>query len=264
VNYKDDKLVSALLDCGIRKGDIILVHCSISFLKGIGFLDILSMFYNSLKNAVGSLGTICAPAYYYEYSREGKLFNPDLTLSSKELGIFPRYLWIHHNYKRSLSPLASIIAVGYMAEEICGGNTTSNYGVDSAFDRLYKHNAKMLFIGVDCRYMTFVHYVEWHVGVPQLYTKLFTTPIYKDEEPIDLPVCQQVRFRNSNVKPDGITNTEKFERAGIVKYGLYEDKKIRCVTCGDAFYFLKCELQKNPFYLLKEPMKFTEEGEPMV
>ena len=46
----------------------------------------------------------------------------------------------------------------------------------SAFEN-YKNFAKMIFLGVDLRYMTYVHYVEFMVGVPHRYNKLFLKPV---------------------------------------------------------------------------------------
>ena len=128
--------------------------------------------------------------------------------------------------------------------------TCSGYGVDSPFDILTKIKAKMIFLGVDLRYMTYVHYVEFMVGVPHRYNKLFFKPVKLNNKKIDLPIVSQVR--KNNVISDSIDNNNKFEKAKIVTKVKFNKSYLRSLNFAEVFSFLKDKLQKDFFYLLKK------------
>lgn len=261
-----DILVNALKECNLKQGDIVLVHCNVSALGRIkGTIeDYLKTYHEALQNVLGNRGTIVVPAYYYEYAREKIPFDIKKSPVSKELGLFSKYINGQKNSYRSLNPLTSLAAIGEKAEYICGGKTASAYGVDSGFDRLYKAKAKMAFIGVDCT-MTYIHYVEYMVGVPYLYNKYYQIPIYDNGKEIKLPVSGQVRYLDFKVEHiSSATQTEKFEKAGIVKKAKVGNGYIRVVSFEDTFKFLKTKLQNDFFYLLKSKPNFIKNKVPLI
>ena len=262
----EKKLINALKDCKIKKGDNLLVHTDLSKLIKIkgGIRENIEFFFSALKTIIGENGTIAVPAFYHEYSRAKKAFDLKKSPVSKELGLFSSYLIKLKNSKRSINPITSIAAIGKNAEYICNGRTGSAYGIDSAFDRLHKLNAKMLFAGVDMKAMTYVHYVESHVGVPHTYNKFFNTPVYSNGKKINLPISTQVRYRDFGTVYDDISNTKRFEKEGIVNKVKFGNGYLRSTTCHEVYNFLKIKLQKNYFYLLKKIPEFKTNKIPLI
>jgi len=261
----DDRLAKLIKKVGIKKGDIVLVHLdickSISLNKGVR--NDLEYHYFSLKKAIGNNGTIVVPAFFYEYARNNRVFDVTNTPPSRNLGFFPLFMMKKRNKHRSINPISSLLAFGKHAKFI-GNSSGSAFGYDSAFYRLYKLNAKMLFIGIDCRATTFVHLPEYMAGVPHVYNKYFKTSVIKNKKKINLPISGQVRYLNANIEYDHDGHTKKFEKAGLVKKeklrSLYY---IRCLKCDEVFNFLLEKLKKNFSYLLKKNPKFKKGQTPL-
>jgi aminoglycoside 3-N-acetyltransferase len=262
----NQKIINALKKCGIKKNDVLLLHSDISKLgRNEGTLKYqLENFLYSIKTLVGKNGTIVVPAFYFEYSRHSKAFKVPESPVSKELGLFPSFFCKQKNVLRSLNPLTSVAALGKKAKYICQNNEVSAYGVDSPFDKLTKLKAKMAFIGVDCRAMNYLHYVEYMVGVPHVYNKLFSTDIYFHNKKVNLPVCNQVRYLDFNVNYDRNGNTKKFEKAGLIKKVKFEKDYIRVTSVEKIFNFVKKKLKKNFYYLLKHEPKFKKKNIPLI
>ena len=159
--------------------------------------------------------------------------------------------------------MSSVVAIGKNAKLICNKKTTSAYGVDSPFDILTKLNAKMLFIGVDLRYMTYVHYVEQMVGVPHRYFKYFCNDVYENSKKIKMPVISYVKFLQFNISGDIKANNKKFENAKLVKKINIGNSYIRCLEFKKTYEFLKKKIQKDCFYLLKKKPNFKKGQIPL-
>lgn len=266
--FDQTDLVQALKECGIQDGDVALVSSDISLLGTVTgtttLRDRLECYFLAVKTSVGAEGTIVAPAFYYEYARKHKAFDIKRSPISRELGLFPRYLMAKPGALRSLNPISSLVAVGPKAKYICGGETGSAFGVDSPFDRLYRANGKMIFLGVDLRVMTFMHYVEHMVGVPHVYNKYYQLPVFDDGKRIELPISAQVRYLDLDVSYSSLQNTDKLERAGIVRKARVGTGFVRVLRCDETFDFLKLKLQRNFFYILESGPKFREGQVPVI
>jgi aminoglycoside 3-N-acetyltransferase len=265
LNILQKKITKIFLKMKIKKGDTLFIHSDLNavFRKfNISLRDSMDITYSCLQKCIGPKGTIVVPAYYYEYGSNNKCFDLRKSPISKELGLFPKFIFSKSNSVRSLNPLTSVVALGYNAKKICNTKTCSGYGVDSPFDVLTKLDAKMIFLGVDLSFMTYVHYVEFMVGVPHRYNKFFLKPIIKNNKKINLPVTSQVRY--NKVISDSVGNNKKFEKAKLVKKIVFLNNFLRVVKFRDAFKFLKNKLQKNFFYLLKNKPNFDKNKTPIV
>lgn len=261
------EICQALVDVGIKRGDVILVHSDISLIGSIRGCsnkeEYLKILFETFFDVIEKDGTLAVPSHFHDYGRWHTAFDIKKSPVSKAAGVFAQYVTALPGAIRSLNPLVGLAAIGRRAEYICRGGTTSAFGVDSAFDRLMQSEGKIVFFGVTLRFMTFVNYVEHAVGVPHRYNKFFTVPIYEDGRKIDLPVCSQVRYLDFDIEYDVKSFDSKFEEAGIVskvKLGMGE---VRCVSCKAVFEFLKEKLKKDFFYLLKRPPKFIAGKIPM-
>jgi len=265
LNILEKKITSLFSKIKIQKGDTLFIHSDLNavFRKfDISLRDSMEVIFRCLKKSIGPKGTIVVPAYYYDYGSNNKCFDLKKSPISNELGLFSKFIFNKTNSVRSLNPLTSVVALGYNAKKICNTKTCSGYGVDSPFDILTKLDAKMLFLGVDLSYMTYVHYVEFMVGVPHRYNKYFLKPIIKNNKKIKLPVTSQVRY--ANVVSDSLANNKKFEKAKLVKKIFFLNDFLRVIKFKDAFKFLKNKLQKNFFYLLKKKPYFEKNKIPII
>jgi aminoglycoside 3-N-acetyltransferase len=264
---KREEIIEALKKVGIKKGDIILVHSALSKIgridgekEGNEYLNILLKAFFSI---IGKRGTLVVPAFFYEYGRYGTAYDMRRSPVSSELGVFARYIAGLPEAVRSTNPITALAAIGAQAEYICGGGTGSSFGVDSPWDRLYKSNDKMVFLGIYLRAMTFIHYVEHMVGVPHLYNKYSTVPILKNGRAVKLSVCSQVRYLDFGIEYDALKNTFRFEKAGLVNKAKIGSGIVRCLSCKEFFEFAKEKVKKDNFYFLKQPPKFVVGKIPM-
>lgn len=264
--YIDKKnIIRALKKCGVKKNDVLFLHSDISKLGKLegSLKQQLKTYLNSIINLVGNNGTIAVPAFYFEYSKKKYSFNTSLSPVSREIGLFSNFFCKQKNVKRSLNPLRSVAAIGKNAKYICGGNTATSYGVDSPFDRLTKLKAKIVLVGAEN--LSYVHYVEYMVGVPHIYSKLFETPIYRKNKKINLPISSQVNYLDYNViYPTAKDVLRKFEKAGLVRKSKLGKGYIKVLLVEKVFDFLKKNIQKNFFYLLKTKPKFKKGKIPLI
>ena len=264
---KKEEITQSLIKVGVKKGDVVLVHSSLSMIgrieggkKGNEYLKTLhDAFFEVIRNE----GTLVVPAFFYDYGRWGTPYDIKRSPVSPQLGIFARYVAGLPKAARSLNPITALAAVGAKANYICGGGTGSAFGVDSPWDRLLQSNAKMVFLGIDLRAMTFIHFVEYMVGVPHIYNKFFTVPISRNGRLVKMPICSQVRYLDFEIEYDAEKNTSRFEKAGIVNKEKVGSGIIRCLSCKKFFEFAKEKVKKDYFYFLKKTPKFTASKIPM-
>ena len=260
-----NSLVKGFESCGLVPGDTVLVHSNIFVMGPVkeGSGDILQTYFTALMDVLGRHGTLAVPAYFYEYGRYATPYDKKKSPVSGELGVFASFVAKRPEALRSSNPMSAIAALGEKASYLCNGGTFSSFGVDSPWDRLVSADSKMLYIGVDLSAMTFIHFVEYMVGVPHLYNKLCPTPVVEDSQQLSPFVCSQVKYLDYDVNYDLSILTQAFEDARLLKTAEVGRGKIRCVKAKSAFDFLKNKLQKDYYYLLKSPPNFVPGKVPM-
>lgn len=259
-SFTAEELKQGLRSLGIVEGDLILLH---SDLMTLGFPfhtqtreDILKFYWDTFQKVLGSSGTLAVPAYFYEYARYGESFDTESSPVSKSLGAFSAYVCLLPGRVRSCNPLQSIAAIGPKAAEICGGDSLSGYGVNSPWHRFRQLGGKLVFLGVDFEVMTYVHYIEQLVGVPHLYFKIFTQPVYRQGTPLSGHPVSAVRYLDYEI----VYHLKPFEKL-LFQKGLAKSVKvgrgnILLVEAETAFQEgVKC-LEKNLYFFLKNPPKF--------
>ncbi len=178
ISVNQSRLRQDLAALGIGAGDLVFFHSS---LKSIGRVEggadaVLDAFQETL----GYSGTLALPALCkYDWQ----------ALSAEEIarvfhaagqptftGLIPETFRRRPDVLRSDNPTHSVTARGPLAADITGGHALA-YGGENAVDRpvwasrgafgphspwekLYQHNAKYLFIGVDFNVCTIFHHVQ--------------------------------------------------------------------------------------------------------
>lgn len=259
-----NSLIDAILSTGISKGDTVMIHSDISSFgttENFSRKDALNIFYEAFMEVLGESGTLCTPAYFYEYARHGIPFDITLSPVSKELGVFAKFINTLPNRKRSPNPLTSICAVGKNADYICEFINRHAYGKNSAFDRLYKLNAKIIALGARGSF-TINHLAEYKVGVPYLYNKIYNLPVYNNGKLIFENSIGYVRYLDYDIEYVGQTDNLWYERVifkqNFTRQTDYLNAKIYCAESQGLINFLSEQLYHNPYYLLTHTPHFPE------
>ena len=257
-----EKLKEMLAELGLQQGDTVFVHSGIgpvSQLLGaddkVAIPEALAAFHAALQEAVGESGTIAAPGFFYDYARKGKPFVLESSPPDRALGFYPMHLFQQDGCKRSLNPIASIVALGSRAHEICAHTSAHAYGITSPWARLVEQGAKGLVIGLPFM-MTFIHHVEAMVGVPHIYNKIFHTPVIAGGEPIDLPITAAVRYLKYDVGYKDDRVEALLRREGAMKEVRQGPVSASLTGFQDLLRLVSAELAKDTSYTLKNPPAF--------
>lgn len=217
---------------------------------------------SSLKRKTPKNSTFYTLSPFYDYSNRKENFNLSSKNVSKEVGSFAKYLISLKKSKRSNNPIFNLCANGPASNKIFSNTSTSSFGFDSAWHRLFDKNCEMIFIGCDLSKCTFIRFIEFNFGVPYIFNKYFSFPIKKNKTKINNFSISQLRYLNAKIE----YKTIKFEELLIKKKLLIksENKNISImkIKMKDAFKVGVEELSKNPFYFLKGKPKFTKQFKP--
>jgi len=156
-------LLVGLKQLGVKKGDIIYVHSSLSsFGYIIGGVNTL---IEALLESVGEDGTIVVPCFSIKGSMANTLsdnyvFVPKKTPST--IGALPEAFRLLKNAVRSIHPTHSVCAIGKKAEYLTAGHQfcETTFGRDTPFHKLLNANCLILLLGVDVQFPTFYHTFE--------------------------------------------------------------------------------------------------------
>ena len=162
---------------GIKQGDTLLVHASLSSLGYVvGGAEAL---FWALREVIGDQGTIVVPSQTVEISDPASWQYPpvpqewhDVIRSSmpaysknlsysKAMGAFSQLIGILPGSIRSNHPMYSFTAIGEKASEIIGEDSFDfPFGDESSLGRMYSIGAKVLMIGTDFETNISIHLAE--------------------------------------------------------------------------------------------------------
>ena len=148
---------------GVKTGDTLFIHSSIDFLN-VSFSPLQLL--NILIDVIGKEGTLLFPGWHYNGRAEDYLQNEnnifDLKRSPVVLGLLPELARRLPEAHRSIHPINSIVGIGKNAQEILSGHEQSIYpcGETSPYYNMLQYNAKIIGIGVNTNFLSFVHCPE--------------------------------------------------------------------------------------------------------
>lgn len=190
--YTKKDLVRHFKKIGIKSGDVLLVHASLSKIGFVenGAKDVVE----ALIEVVGEDGHILMPnspnaSFQLDYIKSLDFF--DVANSKSKLGAISEYFRLLPDAQRSAHPTEPVSCIGPESEYFVGhhfGNITP-YNENSPFYKVSESNGKILYIGVTLDNAgTNLHTLEDLVGD-------FKFPVYHPEE-FDV----MVRFENRTVR----------------------------------------------------------------
>lgn len=256
-------LINSFREAGLKEGDTVMVHSDITgfgLVENFTPLKQVETFYEAFMEVLGEEGTLCVPAYFYEYARYGIPYDVKKSPVSKELGIFPSFIHSLENSKRSYNPIVAVSAIGKNADEICSLSNIHSTGVGSVWDKLYRMNAKLMQIGNSNKFtVTFTVYIEYMAGVPYFYTKVYDIPILYNDKVILEKCFACVRYLDYDIA----WNTEKFfslvpemVRKNVLNHIQYNNGDIYLMEAQSLFEFYKDKIFKDRYFMLKNAPKF--------
>jgi aminoglycoside 3-N-acetyltransferase len=154
-------VVAALRRLGIKPGDVVLVHSSLSRLGFVaGGVDAVVM---GLQEAVGADGTLGAPTFWTVDPTtvdEGTLF--DSVQGKSQLGVISERIRQLPGAVRSLHPTHSASFVGPRARDLTAEHHKDEApaGPHSPYRKLAEVEGKILLLGVSLEYLTSFHTIE--------------------------------------------------------------------------------------------------------
>lgn len=205
--YSREELSQAFRRLGVRPGDTIMLHASVRAVGEVaGGPDRIHL---ALKDALTADGTLMmyasCPAYYDEVGRGhltpdqerellGKLpaFDPFTARAQRENGALVELL---RTWPGSLvnAHVARFVAWGRHAAHLtAAGPWNYAFGRGSALERLLELDGRIVLLGCDHDTVTFLHYAEHVVDVPDKRVARFKVPVeengvrvWRDMEEVD-------------------------------------------------------------------------------
>jgi aminoglycoside 3-N-acetyltransferase len=241
----------------IKKGSSCLLHSSlinIGNIRGVNINNLPKVIIKVIFDLIGPNGTVSVLSPYYEYAELKKKFYINKKHCSKKVGSINQYV-TKISKNRSIEPIFNISSIGKKSNFITKNVSATSFGEDSAWDRLYKLNTDMIFLGCNLSVCTFVRYIESKFGVPYLYNKHFSITIKNNKQIISKYSSSLLRYKHLKIEyklkkfQDDLKNKKILRNNNNKKLNIMAVRMQPCFERGiknlkkDFFYFLK----KNPF-----------------
>tara|TARA_Y100000310_G_scaffold94862_1_gene92647 strand:+ start:13619 stop:14497 length:879 start_codon:yes stop_codon:yes gene_type:complete len=178
-SYNKKDLKRFLIDSGLKQGDKIIVHSSLSRIGYVkGGADAL---IDSFLEIIGDRGLLIMPAFCApEFDNNRKIYLFDSVKTQVNTGKVPEVFRKRDETYRSLSSTHSLVAKGEKAEEFVKDheNCDTPYSMKGPFGKLYDWDVKIFFIGTDQRSNPSLHIIEDKCKFPfEIYDKPFKVAI---------------------------------------------------------------------------------------
>jgi aminoglycoside 3-N-acetyltransferase len=183
-SLQENDIVDCLARVGVKEGDVVLVHSSLSRLGYVegGAETVVS----ALLKAVGMKGTIGAPTFWgntVQYLEGAQTF--DVRSSPSILGIISETIRKHPDARRSLHPTHSAAFIGPRAEYLVKNHHLDDtpVGPNSPYMKLVNLEGKILMLGVSLEHLTNFNTIE--ETIPDFPVKVFL------DDPLTFKVTDQ-------------------------------------------------------------------------
>ena len=189
-------LVKAFKKLEIKKGDSIYLMPELYRLGKLqGVFDSFTFyktFIDEILKQIGPKGTLSMNTFTFDNSRKNKNFynTSKKCTSGKMSEIFLGY----KNIKRSLHPLYSVTSIGKYKKYVCSDNSSTNYGYNSPYQRLFELNTKILSLGSNITRSPFLHCAEFYCGVPYCYNKIYKKKVFENKRHVKKDFTTFVRY----------------------------------------------------------------------
>jgi aminoglycoside 3-N-acetyltransferase len=251
VNETD--LVRDLRALGIREGDRVLAHTSLSH---IGHVDGgAPTVVQALLDAVGPEGTLVFPAHTWspDYSPANPpKFDVRSTPVIRAIGVIPEAARVRTDALRSLHPTHSVTAFGRLAAWIVEGHDRCEApcGIGTPYAKIAAVGGKILLLGCEHHSNTSLHGVEEEAGLAYHLLPGFGDAELTDEAGVVRKV--PMRYHRWGVDRDFMRIDRDLSELGIQTIGFVGKAESRLVDARGMWAFVLERVARDPGALLPE------------
>ena len=233
---------------GLKKGDKVWISSDMKELlyKCIenGDDTDLNVFLDGIIDIIGEEGTILVPTFNWDFCK-GKTF--DWRKTPCKTGSLGKIALKRDDFRRTIHPIYSFAVWGADRDELCSRDYKSSFGIESPFTYCREHNAKNIFIDVECQHsFTFVHYVEEQEGITYRYLKDFTAD-YIDENGVKTTrtYSMNVRDLSEDIFITIYPFEEDFKKAGASRRFVANGINMKVIDMGTVYPIIAEDVRNN-------------------
>lgn len=262
-----DHVIDWLKDCGVNKGDLLIVHSSYEGLEGTGLSP--EEIIDQLLKLVGPNGTLCMPVirHYKEEKKAKKEGTPltdivckyDVKRTLVSSGMLPFTLMRRPEAVTSHFPLNPLCAIGPLAEEMMvhnlDGDNPSPHGPNSSWKFCVDHGAKICAIGTSLEHHnTSIHvaeeaYGDWRWSDDEWYD-LRTFEIIDENKNSEVVTVKnrKPKWGTRHIAEINLNNAEK--KACVVKSSVIDGITVGFAESQRVISFLRTKNKNGyPYYV---------------
>jgi len=239
--FGPEELGQGLAEVGVAPGDVLMVHSS--FESFAGFRGAPAQIIRILQDAVGPTGTIVMPTLPFSgsvvsYAASEPDFDVRRTIS--KAGLITEVFRRSAHVVRSLHPTHSVAAWGARARELIADHERAGTpcGRATPWGRLRDCNAKIVFLGVPLRTMTFFHVIEEtlepELPVPVFEPGEFALP-YRDYDGVAHVATMRLFSLQLARRRDPGRLARELQRRGLLSHARVAGLHVILVRARDAF-----------------------------
>ena len=249
-----EQIAAALRTLGLKVGDIVFVHSSLS---SIGHIEgAAKTVVDALLDVLGPEGTLVVPTFTFSHGKEdAPVFDP--AYDPSEIGQITEVARTRLGARRSCHLLHSVAALGPYAEKITDIHGPSAWAADGPFWQLYGLDASILLLGVPYLRCTFFHVVEQFVQVPYRQWREVMARL-KEQNGTEQPLLTLIYspkpgFQGNDFNKFGTL----LEEQGLARVGAVGNAVARVFRVRDALGVGIAEYRKDPLLFVKTGDHYT-------
>lgn len=244
-----DKLIIDILNIGVKKGDVLLVHSSFKALKTKTLTP--SLIIDAFLEVLGEEGTLIMPALSYDkVNKDNPYFSYHDTKACT--GIISETFRNKPGVRRSLNPIHSFSVYGKLRDELTSKhqNDSKTLWYNSPIYLMLTYQPKLLMLGCKLLPNTFMHLVENLAYLPYRETKYVVNFAIIDQD--NLKTFKEIELPNMK------NYIQRYDR---VKEILNEDELINKSILSAESYLINLnalydkalkKLKQEPFFFVDE------------
>lgn len=250
VDFKD--ILLSLRELGVKKGDILLVHSSLSSFGHVnrGATTVIE----AMLESVGAEGTVVVPTLTGT-EKDGPDNPPifDVRKTPCWTGRIPTEFMKRPQSRRSLHPTHSVSGIGPLVPFLINGheNSTTPCGKNSPYYRLAEKGGYILLVGVDQESNTTIHTTEELAEVPYHMQRKPTDTIIIDYS--GNKIIKRLYLHRWGMPRQFQRIDEELGKLGIMRKERCGESTLRLINSMQMINWLVDRLREDPWYLCLHP-----------
>ncbi|MFP3902674.1 MAG: aminoglycoside N(3)-acetyltransferase [Armatimonadota bacterium] len=260
-NVTYDDIMNGLAEVGLREGDVVLVHSSLSAFGWVdGGADVA---IDALLDTVGAAGTVVVPTFTWGPFRNQPRVTFDLqnTPVKDEVGIIAETFRQRPEAQRSTHIVHSVAAIGPDMGNVMGEGKSS-FGHGSTFHQLYGLDAWCLLVGVDFSSCTQLHACEEYMQVPYRYYRSYAGSTVILPDGTEMPSQSVEYLCYAGFRNDFGKMRQVLDKHGVLNTAQVGKATVTNVRIRDIFHTTVDYMKDNIGFLLTEDSQKLLEAAP--